>query len=144
MPQQPEIDAKACWDRKPPSCPVRVPLSFHAAVPGASVEVRIGMLEGGDGSARVILGELEFVALDRASITDASVDAVSQLAECIELDLAVGGVVRKIIGRKPVLAKAIRVAVHVLMRYAEGREREVLRGLINREAYTSRTTSSSS
>ena len=120
MPQQP--GTKMCWDKLPPECPVRVP--------GASVEVRIGMLEGGDGSARVTLGELEFVALDRANVADASVDAVSQLAERLELDLAVGGVVRKIIGRKPMLAKVIKVAVQVLMRYAEGKEREVLRGLM--------------
>ena len=128
MPQQP--GTKMCWDKLPPECPVRVPLSLHAAVPGASVEVRIGMLEGGDGSARVTLGDLEFVALDRANVADASVDAVSQLAERLELDLAVGGVVRKIIGRKPMLAKVIKVAVQVLMRYAEGKEREVLRGLM--------------
>lgn len=128
MPQQP--GTKMCWDKIPPACPVRVPLSLYAAVPGASVEVRIGMLEGGDGSARVTLGELTFEALDRASVADASVDAVSLLAERLELDLAVGGVVRKIIGRKPVLAKALNVLVQVLLRYAEGRERDVLRGLI--------------
>lgn len=128
MPQQPEN--KACWDRKPPACPVRVPLCLHAAVPGASVEVRIGMLEGGDGNARVTLGELEFVALDRASIADASADAVSQLAERLELDLAVGGVVRRIIGRKPVLAKALKVLVQVLMRYAKDEEKTVLRELM--------------
>lgn len=143
MPQQPETE-RACWEKPPYTCPVKVPLSLHAAAPCASVEVRIGMLEGGDGSVRVTLGELEFVALDRANVADASVDAVSLLAERLELDLAVGGVVRKIIGRKPVLAKALNVLVQVLLRYAEGRERDVLRGLINREAYTSRTTSSSS
>lgn len=129
MPQQPETE-RACWDKPPYTCPVKVPLSLHAAVPGSTVEVRIGMLEGGGGNARVTLGELEFEALHRASIADASVDAVSLLAERLELDLAVGGVVRKIIGRKPVLAKAIKILVQVMMRYAEGKDREVLRGLI--------------
>lgn len=128
MPQQPET--RACWEKPPYTCPVKVPVSLHAAVPGASVEVRVGLLEAGDGDVRVTLGELEFVALNWASVADASVDAVSQLAERLELDLAIGGVVRKIIGRKPVLAKVIRVAVQVLMRYAEGKEREVLRGLM--------------
>lgn len=119
-----------CWTWTPPECPVRVPLSLHAAVPGSTVEVRIGMLEGGGGNARVTLGELEFEALHRASIADASVDAVSQLAERLELDLAVGSVVRKIVGRKPILARAIKILVQVLMRYAKDEERAVLQGLI--------------
>lgn len=119
-----------CWTWTPPECPVRVPLSLHAAVPGSTVEVRIGMLEGGGVNARVTLGELEFEALHRASIADASVDAVSQLAERLELDLAVGSVVRKIVGRKPILARAIKILVQVLMRYAKDEERAVLQGLI--------------
>lgn len=122
-----------CWTWTPPECPVRVPLSFRAEAAGVTVEVRVGQLEGGDGCARVVVSGVSFESVGGPDFASAGADAVSQLAERVQSDVAIGGVIRRIVGRKPLLASALGVVVRLLLREAEGdEERGVLRGLLSK------------
>lgn len=142
MPQQQETE-RACWEKPPYTCPVKVPVSLVATSGGVTWEVRIGVLQADDANARVVLGASYFEAREDMGIP-ASTGALSKAADRIEHDLAVGAVVRRIVGRKPLLAKLLETLVGVLAADAEDGEKEVLQGLVSQEAYTSHTTDGSS
>lgn len=130
MPQQPESDARACWDKPPYTCPVKVPVSLVATAGGVTWEVRVGVLQADDANARVVLGASYFDAREDAG-SPASTGALLKAADQIERDLAVGAVVRRIVGRKPLLAKLLETLVEVLAADAEDGEKEVLQELIS-------------
>lgn len=129
MPQQPEIE-RACWDRPPYTCPVKVPVSLVATAGGVTWEVRVGVLQADDSNARVVMGASHFEAREDFGVP-AQTGALSKAADRIEHDLAVGAVVRRIVGRKPLLAKLLETLVEVLAADAEDGEKEVLQELVS-------------
>lgn len=63
--QQPNGEASKggpCWEKKPPECPVRIPLYLQAGALG-NRRVQIGVVQGSDDCARVLLTGL---VLDQA------------------------------------------------------------------------------
>lgn len=129
MPQQPETE-RACWEKPPYTCPVKVPVSLMATANGVTWEVRVGVLQSDNANARVVLGEISFEAHEDAGIP-ASTGALSKAADRIEHDLAVGAAVRRILERKPLAAKILDVLVEVLVSHADREDRDLLQGLIS-------------
>ena len=127
MPQQPETNYRPCWKRVPPECPVRVPLSLHAS----GLNVTIGWLERGDGDARAVVGGVQFETSGHADVASACAEVAALTVDRIHADLQVGDVIRRIVGRRPVMVQTLTAVAKVLMRYAEADEREVLQGLVS-------------
>ena len=121
---------KACWLRVPPECPVRVPVMIGVDLQIGVVEVGIGEFQGGEGCARVCVGDLEFSS-EAMTIEAGAADVLEQLARRVRSDLAVGRIVRELVGRKPLLAKMVEAFVEVMAGELDGGDRAVLRGITN-------------
>ena len=121
---------KACWLKVPPECPVRAPVMVSVALPDGVVEVGIGEFQGGEGCARICVGDLEFSS-EVSPIEAGAADVLEQLARRVRSDLAVGRIVRELIGKKPLLAKMVEAFVEVMAGELDEGDREVLRGITN-------------
>lgn len=119
---------KACWLKIPPECPVRVPVMVSVALPDGAIETGIGEFQGGEGCARVCVGDLEFSS-EAMTIEAGAADVLEQLARRVRSDLAVGRIVRELIGKKPLLAKMVEAFVEVMAGELDEGDREVLRGI---------------
>lgn len=116
-----------CWTWDPPECPVRVPLNLSVSNGANTYSVPLGTVEGGPRAVRVVVGGVEFESVGEGGVGQLSSAAMTQLAERIELDLKVGVVVRRVVGRNDALKKMVELVVGMMKQLAEGEEeREVL------------------
>jgi hypothetical protein len=102
---------------------VRIPLSI---TDGART-VEIGVVEGGPSCARVVLNGWDVAqATGCPSFDAAAVEVEERIVRRIHEDLVVGVVIRKVLAKKPLLAKMLDALLQILASEVDGHDRDAL------------------